>query len=282
MRVRTVVAAVVALLLLAGLALGGAAVYFTATRQPAPWSDSCTATVGADSVRIDPEQARYAAIIAGVASRRGLPPRAVSIALATAMQESGLRNLDYGDRDSLGLFQQRPSQGWGTAAQLQDPYYAANAFFAAMEEVKGWETADIGDVAQKVQKSGYPDAYDKHVPKARLLASALSGETPAGFVCTASSLPAGDAAGHAAFLTKTLPTTAVVTTSGSTVTVRTTDAAGAWSAASIAVADAETHGVRSVSVAGRTWRPTSVLWPFGASWGDGASGDAKAVVVELA
>jgi hypothetical protein len=204
----------------------------------------------------------------------------VSIAPATAMQESGLRNLDYGDRDSLGLFQQRPSQGWGTPAQLQDPYFAANAFFAAMEDVSGWETADIGDVAQKVQRSGFPDAYDKHVPKARVLASALSGETAAAFVCTAAALPAADAAGHAAFLVKTLPAATAVTRSGSTVTVQAKDAAGAWSAASIAVADAETHGVRSVSVAGKTWRPSG-LNPLGASWAAGTSGDAKTVVVEL-
>ena len=125
-------------------------------------------------VRLDPAQARNAAIIAGVAGRRGLPTQAVTIALATAYQESGIRNLDYGDRDSLGLFQQRPSQGWGTAAQVQDAYYSSNAFYAAMVQVKNWQTMDVGDVAQAVQRSGFPDAYDKHVTNAGVLANALS------------------------------------------------------------------------------------------------------------
>ena len=90
---------------------------------------------------ITPEQAANAAIIAEVAWDRGLPDRAVVIALATAQQESGLRNVDYGDRDSLGLFQQRPSMGWGTEAQVQDPEYAAGEFFDRLVGVVGWETA---------------------------------------------------------------------------------------------------------------------------------------------
>jgi hypothetical protein len=132
-----------------------------------------------------------------------------------------------------------------------------------------------------VQKSGFPDAYDKHVPSARVLASALSGETAAAFTCTGSSPPAGDAAGLASFLAKSLPKDATVTASGTTVKVAVTDAAAAWSAAELAIADAETHGVRQVSVSGKTWSPR---WPFGASWGDGAltGADATHVVIELA
>ncbi|MBW8766298.1 MAG: hypothetical protein JF630_08775, partial [Geodermatophilales bacterium] len=86
-------------------------------------------TLPTSSVVLTNEQAQNAITIAAVAHDRGLPERAVVIALATAQQESRLRNLPYGDRDSLGLFQQRPSQGWGTEAQVQDPVYAAGRFF---------------------------------------------------------------------------------------------------------------------------------------------------------
>lgn len=257
------VAIVVTGLVLGAAAWGAATLYYAANREPAPWDSSCSATVNDTTVRIDPEQARNAAIIAGVAGRRGLPPRAVSIGLATAMQESGLRNLSYGDRDSLGLFQQRPSQGWGTAAQVKDPWYASNAFFAEMEKMDGWRTADIGDIAQKVQRSGFPDAYDKHVPDARVLASALSGETPAAFTCSLVSPPAGDAPGLKTFLTKSLTRDATVTASGGTVTVKAPSARAAWSAAAIAIADSGTHGVAALGVANRTWtlgRPSDTPW----------------------
>ncbi len=82
--------------------------------------------------------------------------------MATVYQETGIRNLDYGDRDSVGLFQQRPSQGWGTAEQLMDPYYATGKFYDALVKIDGWETGDINDVAQQVQRSGYPEAYRDH------------------------------------------------------------------------------------------------------------------------
>ena len=85
----------------------------------------------------DLEQSGNAALIAAVAVQRGLPARAATIALATAYQESDLRNLEYGDRDSLGLFQQRPSQGWGTREEILDPHYAAGAFYDALVQVDG-------------------------------------------------------------------------------------------------------------------------------------------------
>ena len=91
-------------------------------------------TVAGLSMTLTAEQVANAATIAQVGRDRGLPERAVVIALATAQQESRLRNLDYGDRDSLGLFQQRPSAGWGTEAQVQDPVYAANKFYDHLVE----------------------------------------------------------------------------------------------------------------------------------------------------
>ena len=136
------------------------------------------------STVVDLDQAHFASIIAGVSVRRGLPPpRAASIAIATAYQETGIRNLDYGDRDSVGLFQQRPSQGWGTKQQLMDPDYAAGKFYDALVKIENWETADINDVAQQVQRSGYPEAYRDHEADARVLASNLTGQSPAGFSC---------------------------------------------------------------------------------------------------
>ncbi|HET7328980.1 MAG TPA: hypothetical protein VFJ14_17040 [Nocardioidaceae bacterium] len=150
---------------------------------PIPDPERCTATVGGQSVTIDLEQAENAAIIAGVAVRRGLPARAVSIALATAYQESDIRNIDYGDRDSLGLFQQRPSQGWGTAEQVQDPHYAARVFYDALVQVENYRAMEVTDAAQEVQRSAFGTAYADHEADARILASALTGYSEAALSC---------------------------------------------------------------------------------------------------
>ena len=131
-----------------------------------------------------PEQARNAALIAAIGVRRGLPARAVSIALATAFQESKLRNLDHGDRDSLGIFQQRPRRAGARRRRCSDPHYAINAFFDALAKIDGYQTMRITEAAQKVQRSGYPEAYEPHAADARALASALTGYSPGGrFSC---------------------------------------------------------------------------------------------------
>jgi hypothetical protein len=136
-------------------------------------------TLPGSGVTVTEEQVGNAAIIAQVGRDRGLPERAVVIALATAQQESRLRNLDYGDRDSLGLFQQRPSQGWGTEAQVQDPVYAAGKFYDWLVTVPGWETGRLTDVAQAVQRSGYPELYQQHEAMAvELTATLAPGATP--------------------------------------------------------------------------------------------------------
>ncbi|MFJ1939102.1 hypothetical protein ACIOGZ_41430 [Kitasatospora sp. NPDC088160] len=106
-------------------------------------------------------QVRNASTITNVARTRGLSPRAAVIAVATAMQESTLENLDHGDRDSIGLFQQRPSQGWGTTAQITDPVYASNKFYDSLIKTNNWQTRPLTQVAQAVQGSGFPDAYAK-------------------------------------------------------------------------------------------------------------------------
>ncbi|WP_330459652.1 heavy metal transporter [Streptomyces sp. NBC_00820] len=135
------------------------------------------------SYEFTPEQAGNAATIAAVGTGRGMPERAVTIALATALQESGLRNIRHGDRDSLGLFQQRPSQGWGTERQIMDPAYSAGIFYAHLARVPDYADLPLTVAAQKVQRSGYPEAYAKHEPDATLLASALTGYSPATLTC---------------------------------------------------------------------------------------------------
>ena len=137
---------------------------------------------------LDQAQTDNAATIVDVARRRGLPRRAMVVALATAMQESNLRNaassavpdsLGYQhqgvevDHDSVGLFQQRPSQGWGTVAQLMDPVYAAGVFLDRLVQVPGWESMSVTAAAQAVQRSAFPGAYQKHQPLAEHVVAAL-------------------------------------------------------------------------------------------------------------
>ncbi len=150
---------------------------------PLPDREGCVAEVGGVSVDLDLEQAENAALIAAVAQRRGLPARAVSIALATAYQESKIRNLGHGDRDSIGIFQQRPSQGWGTEEQIANPVYATNKFYDELEKVDGFEAMRITEAAQQVQRSGFPEAYEDHAEDGRAIASALTGYSQAAFTC---------------------------------------------------------------------------------------------------
>ena len=163
--------------------VAGVFVLFNRGVGPLPDPESCQARVGGVVVDLSTEQAENATTIVAAAVRRNLPARAASIALATAYQESKLRNLDHGDRDSLGLFQQRPSQGWGTAEQIQDPRHAVNAFYDALVQVDGYETMRITEAAQRVQRSGFPEAYADHEADGRALASALTGYSAARFSC---------------------------------------------------------------------------------------------------
>ncbi|MEU3299743.1 C40 family peptidase [Streptomyces sp. NPDC006678] len=124
------------------------------------------------------EQIPHAQNIVATGVSLQVPRRGQIVALATAMQESRLRNLAYGDRDSLGLFQQRPSQGWGTAEQIRDPVYASERFYRALLKVKGWQQLTVTQAAQAVQKSGYPDAYAQWEPLATALQKAIAATFP--------------------------------------------------------------------------------------------------------
>ncbi|MFC8363497.1 heavy metal transporter [Streptomyces griseorubiginosus] len=149
---------------------------------------------GGPSYEFTPEQAVNAATITAVGTGRGLPERAVAIALATALQESGLRNISHGDRDSLGLFQQRPSQGWGTPQEILDPTYAAGEFYKHLVKVADYQKLPLTVAAQRVQRSGYPEAYAKHEPDATVLAAALTGTSAATLTCDGRQEPAQAAA----------------------------------------------------------------------------------------
>lgn len=173
--------------LVAVLAVVGVVAVVLLHRVPSsliPQPEECTARVnGHTSTPLDPEESQNAALIAAISVHRGLPAHAATVALATAMQESKLYNLSGGDRDSIGLFQQRPSQGWGTAKQIADPVYATNAFYDALEKLGNWNSVTVTKAAQAVQHSAYPDAYAAHEPDARALASALTGYSAHAFAC---------------------------------------------------------------------------------------------------
>jgi hypothetical protein len=184
-RRRGPLAAVVASVVIIVVFVGGGLYAWRSLFPPAQRSDSCQ-VVGESTGNVytmSPEQLYNASIITGVAMRRALPERADVIALATAQQESKLRNLAGGDADSVGLFQQRPSQGWGTVAELTNPPVSAGKFFDALVKVKDWQSLPLADAAQAVQHSAYPDAYRDWEPRATALAGALTGETAGQLSC---------------------------------------------------------------------------------------------------
>ena len=259
--VRGVVAALVAVLVLGG---------YLAVRSlvGAGGAGTCQATALGTSVTFDTEQMSNAATITGIAMKRGLPARAATIAIATAITESKLRNLHYGDRDSLGLFQQRPSQGWGTAAQILDPVHATNAFYDALVKITGYQTMNITDVAQAVQRSANPQAYAAHEQQGRIIASVLSGYSPAGIGCRLDPpTTPSTAASVASLLFAQLGETAQ--RSGSTLVVRTASQQEAWSVGAWAVAKAADTGLTSVTVGARRWTRASgrsaLTWTAAAS-----------------
>jgi cell wall-associated NlpC family hydrolase len=145
--------------------------------------DGCTATLtdpSATPAGLTAEQNGNARVIITVGQRMNIPTRGWVIATATALQESDLINVTAPtDHDSLGLFAQRPSQGWGTPAQITNPQYAAGKFYEALLRVPAWQTLPLTVAAQQVQRSAYPDAYSKHEAQATAIVGAYTG----GAVC---------------------------------------------------------------------------------------------------
>jgi hypothetical protein len=224
----------------------------------------CTVRAGGE-VTLDSVQMANAATITAVGLRRKMPEQAIVVALATALQESKLENLETGDRDSVGLFQQRPSQGWGPANKLQDPRYAADKFYTALKKIKGWQHMKVTEAAQRVQRSAYPNAYDKWTDESAVLAKALTGSTGGAVACTVPGNPElrGTAAA-AAVLTglrldwgKGLPRTAEL---ASGLTVDVADASSGWRYAHWLVSHARTTGLERVRFANLEWHADAGTW----------------------
>jgi hypothetical protein len=219
---------------------------------PVSIAPTCHVSGGTTTYELDLEQAAHATTIAAVGKRLGLPDHAVSVALAAALQESKLHNLSYGDRDSVGLFQQRPSQGWGKPSQLISPTFAATAFYTRLMGVDGWETLSVTDAAQHVQRSAAPNAYARWEAEARATAQALTGQVPAGLRCQLQISPAvkpTEKLGQKMSQELGLTTLATVLS-----TPR------GWTVASWMVGHAEQLRITSVAFAGQTWTPESGKW----------------------
>ncbi|MEK0155261.1 hypothetical protein [Arthrobacter oryzae] len=218
-------------------------------------AEKCTAAVGARGSDLATDQAANAALITAVAVRRGLPPRAASIALATAMQESKLRNIEHGDQagpDSRGLFQQRPSQGWGSEVQVMDPYYATGAFYDALVKIPEYESLEITTAAQRVQRSAYPQAYAQHEDMGRAFASALTGQSSGALDCTLKS-PEGPGDVQAVLGELTAAFGNIPASTDGTTIVLEASGTQAWAVAQWAVANAKSLSVTEVGVEGRSW-----------------------------
>ncbi|MGQ4481380.1 heavy metal transporter [Streptomyces sp. SAS_276] len=237
------------------------------------------------------EQTMNAATIAAVGTGRGMPERAVTIALATALQESQLVNIEHGDLDSLGLFQQRPSQGWGTKKEILDPTYAAGVFYEHLAKVNDYQQLPLTVAAQRVQRSGYPEAYAKHEPEATLLSAALTGQAAATLTCQG--LPdttranTGPDAVRAALVrdfgrtvlketgaevtgdgsatkteAKSTPSPGATGSSTVTLPVRSGSTRTGWQLAHWAVANSSVLHIERVSYAGREWAAGSADDPW--------------------
>jgi len=248
--------------------LGGITLYFVARSGSHPFrlplSAGCTVGDGGTEVKLDLTQMSNAATITAVGIGKKVPDRAVVVALATALQESKLENLDSGDRDSVGLFQQRPSQGWGTADQIADPRYATKKFYTALLKVKGWQKMRVTEAAQKVQRSAYPEAYQKWADEAEVIANALLGKVSAAVSCT---LPDGTGAeanaisGVAEAMKLDYGSVSTSTdTAAKAVLVTAADATKGWAYAHWLVARAADQGVASVTFAGQVWTAESGDW----------------------
>jgi hypothetical protein len=261
-RIRTLLAVAAALALVAALGVWAAGLALNG-KLPG-LGPSCT--VKADGqVILDPTQMANAATIAAVGIRRGMPERAVVVALAAALQESKLENLNGGDRDSVGLFQQRPSQGWGTPEQINDPRYAARKFYDALRKVSGWETMRVTDAAQQVQRSAHPTAYEKWADESTVLATALSGQATGAVACTVPGKPTVRGSAAATAVTNglrldwgNLSPVSSATMPGLTLTVA--DDQVGWQYAHWLVSHAGGNGLKRVSFGDLEWTAKAGNW----------------------
>jgi len=227
-------------------------------------SPGCQAGNGTSAVSLDTEQGSIAATIAGVAAHLRLPGHALTVAYAAAMQESHMHNLHYGDRDSVGVFQQRPSEGWGTTGELENPVYATSRFFAALIRVPGYLQLPVDEAAQAVQHSADGSAYSQYDLTASALTSAFTGQRPRAVWCwyTPGPQPKTDLAAAGKGLTTTFGAPgregAVIrfTTSRSAkspAAAMQVRKASAWTVASWLVTHAQAYGISDVRCDGYEW-----------------------------
>lgn len=220
----------------------------------------------------DTAQASVAATMVGVVVTRQLPERAAVLVIAAALQESKLRNIPsgQGDRDSVGVLQQRPSQGWGTKAQLAGVKFATGAFLDRLVEFAGWESMPLARAVQSVQISADETAYAGHELRAQAIADALTGTTPRGISCRFEApTTVASPASVIATLRSDLPVD-VPTVRGKQITVT----GASWATAAWFVANADRLGVDSVLYAGGRWKRP-------AGWRDDTSAGRDAVVVTM-
>ena len=254
--------AIVVLAVTAAVVLGIAYELHKVWTKAAPHLVSYGCTV--DGFDIDTDQAAVASTMVGAVTtyRTALPRRATVLVLAAALQESKLTNLALGegDRDSVGVLQQRPSQGWGTVSggpnstaarvrRLNDVRQATTEFLDALVKVNGWQQMPLADAVQEVQISADGSAYAQHEPEAAALADALQGVRPAGISCTfATPTRVAAPSAVAAQARRQLGITTPVV-SGAAVRVP----GARWQTAAWFVANADRLGIEEVSYAGRRW-----------------------------
>lgn len=245
-RARTgLVALTVVVLAVAGIAVGGRVLWNAA--QSAVKTDGCDF----GDYTLDLGQAQIASTVVGTVLKRKLPERAAVLTIGAALQESKLRNLapGEGDRDSVGILQQRPSQGWGTAEQIANVQYATGKFLDAVEKVPHWQTDSLAAVVQAVQVSADGAAYARHEDEAQQISDALTGAKPMGVSCSFGkpsvvASPAKVAQAVSANLPVATPTPA-----GRQVTV----SGAGWATAGWFICNADPLGIDSVRYAGNVW-----------------------------
>jgi hypothetical protein len=223
--------------------------------QPLLSGSGCEIRAKGQVIALDPGQAAIAATIAGVAAHKALPPRAVTVAYAAALQESKLTNLTYGDRDSVGVFQQRPSEGWGPRSRLVDPVYATAKFFDALTKVHGYLKLPVYKAAQAVQHSADGFAYDQYQPLASGLTIAFTGQAPHAVWCwyDKKSPARPDQQAISGQLAKTFGAMPVRAAADPALVVRVPNTLAGWSVAAWLVSHAEQFGVSAISYGGYQW-----------------------------
>lgn len=229
----------------------------TTARHFAPLlrGSGCVVHGSSYDVPLTTSQAGIAATIAGVARHRSMPVRAVTIAYATALQESDLTNLPYGDRDSVGIFQQRPSQGWGTRRQLLDPVYASSRFFGALAHVTGYQHLYVYQAAQAVQHSADGYAYSQYASQGAQMASGFSGRAARAVWCWYDAGIARPAhlAAASRDLTRTFGPLQLARAGDPMTLVQVRRPSAGWAVAAWLVSHAGSYGVRTVRFGGYQW-----------------------------